>query len=98
MTGCSKIFTNPLTFGIRPTSRPPSIPIFQSLFRPRQPKSGYFARRGSIMAENHGIEYNWIKGVETLEKYQPGGYHPIRIGDVLNDRYRIADKLGFGGH
>ena len=38
------------------------------------------------MAENHRIEYNWIKGVETLEKYQPGGYHPIKIGDVLNDR------------
>ncbi|KAL4934187.1 kinase-like domain-containing protein [Aspergillus undulatus] len=50
------------------------------------------------MAENHRIEYNWIKGVEALEKYQPGGYHPIRIGDVLNGRYHIADKLGFGGY
>ncbi|PKY08918.1 kinase-like protein [Aspergillus campestris IBT 28561] len=36
--------------------------------------------------------------VETLEEYQPGGYHPIKIGDVLNDRYHIADKLGFGGY
>ncbi|KAJ6035284.1 uncharacterized protein N7446_010041 [Penicillium canescens] len=24
------------------------------------------------MAENYRIEYNWIKGVETLEGYQPG--------------------------
>lgn len=50
------------------------------------------------MAENHHIEYNWIRGVEKLKKYQPGGYHPIMIGDVLNDRYHIADKLGFGGY
>jgi serine/threonine protein kinase len=50
------------------------------------------------MVENHRIEYNWIKGVETLEEYRPGGYHPIMIGDVLHDRYHVADKLGFGGY
>lgn len=50
------------------------------------------------MPENHRIEYNWVRGVETLEKYQRGGYHPIMIGDVLNDRYHIVDKLGFGGY
>ncbi|PYH97253.1 kinase-like protein [Aspergillus ellipticus CBS 707.79] len=50
------------------------------------------------MTEDHRIEYNWVKGVETLEKYQHGGYHPIMIGDVLNDRYHIVDKLGFGGY
>lgn len=80
------------------TSRRRSIPVFQSLFRHRQLKSVYFARLGSTMAENHRIEYNWIKGVETLENYEPGGYHPIMVGDVLNDRYHIADKLGFGGY
>lgn len=50
------------------------------------------------MAENHRIEYKWIKGVETLEEYQRGGYHPVMVGDVLHDRYHIADKLGFGGY
>ncbi|KKK24204.1 hypothetical protein P175DRAFT_0508759 [Aspergillus ochraceoroseus IBT 24754] len=50
------------------------------------------------MVEKHRIEYNWIKGVETLEEYQPGGYHPIMVGDVLHGRYYIADKLGFGGY
>ena len=49
-------------------------------------------------AEDHPIEYNWIKGIESLEKYKPKGYHPIMIGDVLHDRYHIVDKLGFGGY
>ncbi|KJZ80123.1 hypothetical protein HIM_00837 [Hirsutella minnesotensis 3608] len=44
------------------------------------------------------IEYEWIDGVERLELYEPGGYHPIMIDDVLHSRYRIVDKLGFGGY
>jgi serine/threonine-protein kinase SRPK3 len=27
------------------------------------------------------IEYRWIDGVERLEMYQPGGYHPVMIDD-----------------
>ncbi|OQD73733.1 hypothetical protein PENDEC_c014G01469 [Penicillium decumbens] len=50
------------------------------------------------MAEKRRIEYNWISGVETLEKYEPAGYHPVMIGDILHDRYHIADKLGQGGY
>lgn len=43
-------------------------------------------------------EYNWIRGVETLERYESGGFHPVMIGNVLHDRYCIVDKLGFGGY
>lgn len=43
-------------------------------------------------------EYNWIDGAEKLERYNPGGYHPVMIGDVLRERYAIVDKLGFGGY
>ncbi|BCR93161.1 uncharacterized protein AKAW2_10207S [Aspergillus luchuensis] len=43
-------------------------------------------------------KYNWIDGAESLEKYRPGGYHPVMVGDLLHDRYRIIDKLGYGGY
>ena len=33
-----------------------------------------------------------------MEKYQPGGYHPMRIGDILVNRYRVVHKLGYGGY
>ncbi|CAG8133984.1 unnamed protein product [Penicillium nalgiovense] len=44
------------------------------------------------------FKYNWIDGAENLEEYEPGGYHPIMIGDTLQERYQVVDKLGFGGH
>ncbi|KAJ0418188.1 kinase-like domain-containing protein [Aspergillus carlsbadensis] len=52
------------------------------------------------VTQNHPrFEYDWIEDVEDLGGYQPGGYHPIMIGDKLNyDRYHIVDKLGYGGY
>lgn len=44
------------------------------------------------------FEYNWVDGAEKLERYEPEGYHPVMIGDIFRDRYRIVDKLGFGGY
>ncbi|KAI9670219.1 MAG: hypothetical protein M1831_006433 [Alyxoria varia] len=36
---------------------------------------------------------------EPLERYRPGGYHPVHIGDKFkNGRYRVAHKLGWGGY
>lgn len=98
MTRCLKPFASPVHFPILPVSSRPSRPVYESFFRPRKLDLGPITRLGTTMAENHRIEYNWIKGVETLEDYQPGGYHPILVGDVLHDRYHIVDKLGFGGY
>ncbi len=41
-----------------------------------------------------GFQYGYIEGVEDLEDYKPGGYHPIHIDDRLHQRYRIVHKLG----
>ncbi|KAF2151295.1 kinase-like protein [Myriangium duriaei CBS 260.36] len=35
---------------------------------------------------------------EPLAWYRPGGYHPIHLGDVLNARYRILHKVGWGAY
>lgn len=40
--------------------------------------------------------YAFIEEAESPGRYLPGGYHPIYIGDVLNHRYHIVHKLGFG--
>ena len=33
---------------------------------------------------------------EGIEDYKKGGYHPVFIGEVLNGRYVILQKLGWG--
>jgi serine/threonine-protein kinase SRPK3 len=33
---------------------------------------------------------------EEEEEYKKGGYHPVEIDDVLNTRYKITAKLGWG--
>lgn len=44
-------------------------------------------------------QYRIIEDVEDLDRYHPGGYHPLQIGDKLDDgRYRLVDKLGHGGY
>ncbi|KAF4987266.1 hypothetical protein FGRMN_10468 [Fusarium graminum] len=51
-------------------------------------------------ATSHGTFLNGsTEGLERLEKYQEGGYHPVHIGDLLDlsCRYRVIHKLGHGG-
>ena len=35
---------------------------------------------------------------EPLKDYMPGGYHPVALGDIFQDRYKIVRKLGWGGY
>lgn len=35
---------------------------------------------------------------EWIEDYRPGGYHPIHLGDVFQDRYKVLRKLGYGSY
>lgn len=34
--------------------------------------------------------------IERLDNYLPGEYHPVELGDKLQGRYRIVDKIDFG--
>lgn len=45
------------------------------------------------------FQYRLIEDVEDLHRYCPGGYHPLKVGDDLDEgRYRLVDKLGYGGY
>ncbi|KEZ40231.1 hypothetical protein SAPIO_CDS9292 [Scedosporium apiospermum] len=37
--------------------------------------------------------------IEHIYDYEPGGHHPVRLGDTFGDagRYRVIHKLGSGG-
>ena len=40
----------------------------------------------------------WHENVEDLERYDPGGYHPVLLGDKFcGGRYEVLYKLGYGG-
>ena len=33
---------------------------------------------------------------ESLDEYAKDGYHPVHVGETLNERYRVMKKLGWG--
>ncbi|KAI1187796.1 kinase-like domain-containing protein [Nemania serpens] len=37
-------------------------------------------------------------GLEKLYDYEPGGHHPLHLGAILHDRYRVIHKLGSRGY
>ncbi|KAJ5577626.1 uncharacterized protein N7459_006590 [Penicillium hispanicum] len=102
MTRCLNILANPLRFSVLPAQSRHPVPFFQSL--PHRQK-GYkvdlspFGRLGSTIAEYRRIEYNWVKGVESLEDYRPGdklgfgGYSTVWLArDIRVQRY-VALKI-----
>lgn len=43
--------------------------------------------------------YAWHEAVEDIERYGPGGYHPVHLGDKLSaGRYEVIYKLGYGSY
>lgn len=49
-------------------------------------------------ATSNTPKYEYIEGCERLERYCPGGYHLVKIGDQLCDgRYSMVQFLGHGG-
>ncbi|KAK7913973.1 kinase domain protein [Apiospora marii] len=85
------------SFGI---SRHSPIPRTQVLRKRQENDVGIVCCRSrfSTISFNDPIEYQGIEGVEPLALYEPGGYHPVMVDDLLHRRYRIVDKLGHGGY
>lgn len=59
--------------------------------------------RGNLSAQrtmsNAGPAYYCDIESESLERYRPGGYHPVNIDDTFHSgRYRVIQKLGWGGY
>jgi hypothetical protein len=44
------------------------------------------------VATSSSVEYMPLEDVEKLERYRPGGFHPITIGDRLHDWYHVVHK------
>ncbi|KAI1201950.1 kinase-like protein [Nemania serpens] len=51
-----------------------------------------------IAPQNSAPRFAYIEDGEPPERYRPGGYHPLSIGDILHHRYHIVHKLGFGSY
>ncbi len=49
---------------------------------------------GILAEDNDTVEY--YSEDEGIEDYKKGGYHPVFIGEILNGRYVILQKLGWG--
>ncbi|KAI6364322.1 hypothetical protein MCOR25_005660 [Pyricularia grisea] len=43
------------------------------------------------------LPYNLDGESENLENYEPGGFHPVHLGDEYDGRYRVVHKLYLGG-
>ena len=68
-------------------------------FTPRLQKPPFSSMSTMISQANDEpwLLYQYIECTEKPWLYTKGGYHPLFIGDTLQERYVIIHKLGFGG-
>ncbi|CCW68201.1 unnamed protein product [Phytomonas sp. Hart1] len=68
--------------------------------RQQQPPKGpdvLYARDGGEPANGEHTEEDYSDTAnERAAEYRRGGYHPVVVGDIYHNRYRIAKKLGWG--
>lgn len=53
------------------------------------------------MRDTPKLSFQWgsLEGAESVHRYGPGGFHPVRLGDIYKSAtsgYRVLQKLGCG--
>ena len=74
------------------TSPPPPRPRSSAV--PRSQKSP----EAQVKPLTYRDFYFDCTGPEDSSGYVPGGYHPVHIGDIYHERYRVIHKLGYGAY
>ncbi|ETS81801.1 hypothetical protein PFICI_06803 [Pestalotiopsis fici W106-1] len=54
-------------------------------------------RRDGMQEYEHDPEREVWGTHEDVNEYNPGGFHPVHIGDVIHGRFEVLHKLGQGG-
>ncbi|CAG7918853.1 unnamed protein product [Penicillium olsonii] len=76
--------------------------VYMPLLHHKQPRCALTLTAFNSMETNGDLNarllYEPLEGVERLENYRPGGYHPVQIGDHFQGRYRVVHKLGHGSY
>lgn len=66
--------------------------------RPTQDEILAFVNASPPSLLHYGAFMMGFRGTtERLNKYGPGGFHPVHLGDVIKYQYRVLAKLGSGG-
>jgi serine/threonine protein kinase len=60
-------------------------------------ESNNYVEEDGAAHEEQWYMYSMSEEVENIERYRPGGYHPVNLGDRLGGQYKIIHKLGHGG-
>lgn len=55
-----------------------------------------FTRWTSRVLSRRAYTSNAITDEEDPANYRKGGYHPVCLDEVFNDRYQVLSKLGHG--
>ncbi|KAI1331526.1 kinase-like domain-containing protein [Xylariaceae sp. FL0255] len=47
--------------------------------------------------QEYNFNYVWLEEFEDIRLYNKDGFHPIHIDDILDERFEVVHKLGYGG-
>ncbi|CAJ2509570.1 Uu.00g145960.m01.CDS01 [Anthostomella pinea] len=56
--------------------------------------------QGTDESETQEYVYDYLVsqfGIEDIDRYNKGGFYPVHIADILDDRWEVNHKLGSGG-